>query len=73
MMKQLIAILALGFLPLCALAQRTVYICTGPNSRKYHSVSTYYGLRRCSAEIRQITIEKARSMGRTGCKLCTHK
>ena len=49
-----------------------VYICTGPQSKRYHKASTCRGLSNCSKEIRRVSLEKARSMGRTPCKWC-HK
>lgn len=49
-----------------------VYICTGPQSKRYHKTSTCRGLGSCSKEIKRVSLEKARSMGRTPCKWC-HK
>ena len=41
-----------------------VYICTGPQSKKYHSSKD------CSVEIKKVTLSKAKSMKRTPCKIC---
>ena len=50
--------------------ENTVYVCTGPNSKRYHRHSDCRGLDRCSEEIEAVTVSKAQSMGRTPCKLC---
>jgi hypothetical protein len=47
-----------------------VYICTGPQSKVYHKHSNCKGLRNCSKDIKQITLDKAKSMNRRACKLC---
>lgn len=47
-----------------------VYICTGGSSQCYHSRNTCSGLRRCSGEIKQITLEQAQKMNRRPCKIC---
>lgn len=48
----------------------TVYICTGPSSKRYHCDSHCQGFSRCSGDIRAISISQARAMGRTPCKWC---
>lgn len=50
--------------------ENTVYICTGPNSKRYHLHSVCRGLGNCSGEIEAVTVSKAESMGRTPCKWC---
>lgn len=50
--------------------ENTVYICTGPNSKRYHSHSDCRGLGKCSGEIKEVSVSKAKSMGRTPCKWC---
>lgn len=47
--------------------ERTVYICKGPMSKKYHFNSNCRGLKRCSTKISSIDIAKAKKMGRTLC------
>lgn len=47
-----------------------VYICTGPESKRYHSNSNCRGLNKCSASIEKVTVAKAKSMKRTACKIC---
>ena len=49
---------------------QTVYICTGPNAKTYHSSKNCSGLNRCSHEIVSIDLNKAKSMGRRACKRC---
>ena len=47
-----------------------VYICTGPQSKKYHSSPRCNGLNRCSATIEKITLSKAKKLGRGPCGIC---
>ena len=47
-----------------------VYICTGPQSARYHKASSCKGLGKCSKEIKKVTVEEARSIGRTPCGYC---
>ncbi len=47
-----------------------VYICTGPQSKRYHSNSDCHGLNNCSGYIERVTIAKAKAMKRTACKIC---
>ena len=47
-----------------------VYICTGPDSKRYHRNSDCRGLNNCSASIERVTLAKAKSMKRTSCKIC---
>lgn len=47
-----------------------VYICTGRSSKRYHKTSRCEGLRRCSGEIRAVSVAEAERMGRTPCKIC---
>ena len=51
-------------------AEQTVYMCTGPQSKRFHKISQCRGLNSCSGDILEITISKAKSMGRTPCKWC---
>ena len=58
----------------CAFAanenSNTVYICTGPQSKRYHKTADCRGLRSCSKEIRKVTLEYAKKIGRTPCGYC---
>ena len=47
-----------------------VWICTGPRSRKYHNSKYCKGLRKCSGELKSISISEAESIGRKPCKNC---
>ena len=50
-----------------------VYICTGPQSTKYHKTNTCRGLDRCSKEVVKVTLDKAKDMKRTPCGYCYKK
>lgn len=47
-----------------------VYICTGPNSKRYHRSDHCKGFARCSGSVQAMTRSKAESIGRTPCKWC---
>lgn len=47
-----------------------VYICTGPQSKRYHCTPNCRGLNSCSKEIKEVTIEYAKKIGRTPCGWC---
>lgn len=47
-----------------------VYICQGSKSACYHSNPNCSGLRRCSTELKAITLDEAKKMGRRPCKVC---
>lgn len=49
---------------------RMVYICTGKSSKRYHATPKCKGLDNCRGEIVKVTVQKAKSMGRTPCRLC---
>ena len=51
-------------------ATGTVYICTGPQSKRYHKTPKCRGLDSCSKEIIAVSVDKARKMGRTPCGWC---
>lgn len=48
----------------------TVYICTGPQSKRHHKTADCRGLRSCSKDIKKVTLEYARKIGRTPCGYC---
>lgn len=50
--------------------RKRVYICTGPQSERYHKTDHCKGLRRCSGSIERITISEAHDLGRTPCGYC---
>ena len=47
-----------------------VYICNGPQSKRYHSSSRCKGLNRCSSTISTMTRARAMGLGFTPCKIC---
>lgn len=53
-----------------AKAQVYVYICNGPESKRYHSTPDCRGLSRCSTAIEKVTLEEAEREGRTPCHIC---
>lgn len=54
----------------CGQSSKSVYICTGPQSHRYHKTSSCPGLSRCSCDVEKVTLEKAKAMGRTECGKC---
>ncbi|MEC3965251.1 hypothetical protein [Flagellimonas halotolerans] len=44
-----------------------VYVCMGKGSKKYHYRKNCRGLSNCSTKIYQVTLAKAKEMGRTLC------
>ncbi|WP_298501810.1 hypothetical protein [uncultured Maribacter sp.] len=57
-----IALLLFSFKP-----ETQVYICNTKSSKKYHYSKSCRGLSRCSASIEDVTIKKAKALGRTLC------
>lgn len=51
-------------------AETYVYICTGPQSKRYHKTDNCKGLSRCSKTVKKVTVDKAIDLGRTKCKMC---
>lgn len=47
-----------------------VYVCMGPQSRRYHKSASCKGLRNCSREIKKVSLEQAKSMHKTPCHIC---
>lgn len=45
----------------------TVYLCMGKGSKKYHYRKNCRGLSNCSTKIHEVTLKKAKEMGRTLC------
>lgn len=50
--------------------QTKVYICTGPQSKRYHKTSSCRGLNSCSGEVKAVSVVYAKSIGRTQCGWC---
>lgn len=53
-----------------AQADGKVYVCTGPQSKRYHCTPRCKGLHSCSKQVIAVSLSKARSMGRTPCGWC---
>lgn len=54
----------------CNVRFQNVYICTGPQSHRYHKTSSCPGLSRCSCDVEKVSLEQAKEMGRTECGKC---
>ena len=48
----------------------TVFICTGPQSKRYHRTTYCRGLESCSDDIEEIDVSEAKDRGRTPCRIC---
>lgn len=52
----------------CAFKEKsTVYICDSSTAKRYHYNSNCRGLNRCTHQIKSISLEEAKSIGRTIC------
>ncbi|MCS7086345.1 MAG: hypothetical protein RMM53_11035 [Bacteroidia bacterium] len=51
-------------------SENVVYICTGPKSYAYHLTTYCRGLRRCSAQVHDVSVAKAKAIGRRPCRFC---
>lgn len=47
-----------------------VYVCTGPKSKRYHRSAHCRGLKKCSRDVKKVSWEEAKKMGRTPCGYC---
>jgi len=47
----------------------TVYICTGPKAKVYHSTPKCKGLNQCSGEIKAVSYESVKNR-RMACRIC---
>ena len=50
--------------------KESVYICTGPQSKRYHRTTYCRGLKSCSDDIEAVDVETAEKKGRTPCGIC---
>ena len=48
----------------------TVWICTGSNSKRFHSSDSCAGVSSCTKEVRPVTREEAEKRRRSFCHLC---
>ena len=67
--KVAIATLAIAMMSFSGSANY-VYICTGGSAKKYHATQNCRGLNRCKGEVVKVSVEDAKSKGRTACKIC---
>lgn len=47
-----------------------VYVCTGNKSKRYHKTDKCKGLSACSGSIKKVSVNEAKRMNRTPCKIC---
>jgi hypothetical protein len=47
-----------------------VYVCISASSERYHAFKDCRGLQRCNHEIKEVSIEEAKKMGKTPCHIC---
>lgn len=76
-MKTIFAIVIWGALcgttkeaPLQKENNTNVYICTGKSAYSYHNNRNCRGLNRCNAEIKSVSLDYAKTIGRSPCKIC---
>lgn len=62
--------LAISFSFLACTTSDSVYVCTGPQSRRYHKSASCKGLRNCSRKIKKISLEQAKMLHKTPCHIC---
>lgn len=54
-------------LTLISACKQHVYICEGPDSYAYHYDNKCPGLERCTTELRKVSKEEAKNLGRKEC------
>ncbi len=47
-----------------------VYVCKGKSAKRYHASSRCKGLKNCKSGMEKVTLDKAKKMGRTACRIC---
>lgn len=67
-MKKLLLILLI--FPLFASNTEKVYVCTGNTSARYHNISDCKGLKACKGTIEFVSLNAAKSKGKTPCGFC---
>lgn len=50
-----------------------VYVCSGPKSKRYHSVEDCKGLAKCSGRVIEMTLNEAECCGKTPCRMCVNE
>ena len=72
-MNRLIIIFACFIFTACSTDSNSVVICTGPQSKAYHTISNQdecYGVNACSADLKTISKQEALDKGRHPCRFC---
>ena len=75
-MRTLLSILSISFLLLLISGTSScdnsskVYVCTGKGAKVYHCCKSCKGLNRCSKQVKEVSLEEAKRIGRRECKLC---
>lgn len=74
-MYKLILVIFLSILGVATTEQTDtkVYICQGSMSECYHKTKDCRGLENCSTDIKEITLEQAKQLGRRPCGYCYKK
>lgn len=52
------------------IGKNDVYICTSKGAKVYHRYKDCKGLSRCSKQIKTVSVEQAKRMGRRECRIC---
>lgn len=63
-------ILLFGIIVCLSSCSNRVYVCTGGYSYRYHKSKSCDGLSNCGGEIKEVSKEEAKSIGRTPCRMC---
>lgn len=50
-----------------------VFVCSGRNAKRYHSVSDCKGLSKCGGYVREMSINEAEHYGKTPCRMCVKR
>lgn len=50
--------------------EKEVYVCMGPQSKRYHKTKSCKGIKNCSKDIKKMSISEAESKRRTPCGYC---
>lgn len=67
MKKIVLSLIVCASLLAFSFSETEVYICKGPQSKKYHYTKDCQGLRNCSTDIYKVTLSEAKELKRTLC------
>lgn len=68
-MKKLLYIFLLVLFTGSSSVQSEVYICKGNGSKRYHKSKNCRGLNNCTTKIYSVSLQEAKNMNRTPCKI----